>query len=107
MTDQKPLNLTNETFDATIQNGTSPVLVDFWAEWCGPCRMIAPVLDELAREEQGRAVVAKVNVDAAPELAQRFGVSRIPTLIVFKIGAPVQTIQGVQSKAALKAVLAA
>ncbi|NLO47269.1 MAG: thioredoxin [Clostridiales bacterium] len=78
------VNLTQKTFDETIKTGT--VLVDFWADWCGPCRMLAPVLDELSEKLGDKAVFAKVNVDEERELAQRFGVSSIPTVIVFKNG---------------------
>ena len=101
----KTQTLTQETFDATITASAQPVLVDFWAEWCGPCKMIAPVLDELATEQAGKAVVAKVNIDDAPELAARFGITSIPTLIVFKGGQPVSTLRGVQSKSALAQAL--
>jgi len=103
----KPQALTNETFDSTINNPDQPVLVDFWAEWCGPCRMLAPILDQIASEQDGRATIAKVDIDAHPELAQRFGVRAIPTLIVFKNGQPVSTITGVKSKAFIEAALAA
>lgn len=103
----KTQTLTQETFDSTINSSTAPVLVDFWAEWCGPCKMIAPVLDELATEQAGKAVVAKLNIDDAPELAARFGITSIPTLIVFKNGQPVKTLRGVQSKSTLTASLAA
>ena len=102
----KTQTLTQETFNATISASTQPVLVDFWAEWCGPCKMLAPVLDELATEQAGQAVVAKVNIDDAPELATRFGITSIPTLIVFKNGQPVRTLRGVQSKSVLAASLA-
>ena len=75
------LNETN--FEAEVLNATQPVLVDFWAEWCGPCKMIAPVLDEIAQEQTGKAKVAKVNVDHSPGLAARYGIQSIPTLLYF------------------------
>ena len=100
------LHLTEAVFDTTLAEHAEAVIVDFWAEWCGPCKMIAPVLDELATEQAGQAVVAKVNIDDAPELAARFGITSIPTLIVFKNGQPVKTLRGVQSKSVLAASLA-
>jgi len=103
----KTQTLTQETFNATITASAQPVLVDFWAEWCGPCKMIAPVLDELATEQAGKAIVAKVNIDDAPELAARFGITSIPTLIVFKGGQAVRTLRGVQLKSVLAASLSA
>lgn len=103
----KPQALTTETFNAAISSSDQPVLVDFWAEWCGPCRMLAPILDQIADEQAGKATVAKVDIDAHPELADRFGIRAIPTLIVFKNGQPVNTITGVRSKAFIEAALAA
>lgn len=104
----KPQSLTNETFDAAINNGSDkPVLVDFWAEWCGPCKMLAPILDQISAEKAGQATIVKVDIDAHPELATRFGIRAIPTLIVFKNGQPVNTITGVRSKAFIEAALAA
>jgi len=102
----KTLTLNNENFETTIIGNTTPVLVDFWAEWCGPCKMIAPVLNELAAEQDGKAIIAKVNIDEAPELAARFGITAIPTLIVFKNGQPVTTLRGAQSKSAILKSLA-
>jgi thioredoxin 1 len=102
----KTLTLNNENFESTINGGTAPVLVDFWAEWCGPCKMIGPVLEEVAAEQSGKAVIAKVNVDESPALAARFGITAIPTLIVFRNGRPATTLRGVQSKPAILKSLA-
>jgi len=102
----KTLTLNNANFESTITSSAEPFLVDFWAEWCGPCKMIAPVLNELAGEQAGKAVIAKLNIDEAPELAARFGITAIPTLIVFKHGQPVTTLRGVQSKSAILKSLA-
>jgi thioredoxin 1 len=103
----KTLTLNNTNFDQTIASGDTPVLVDFWAEWCGPCKMIGPLLNELATEQAGRAVIAKVNIDESPELAARYGITAIPTLIVFKNGQPATTLRGVQSKAVVLKALTA
>ena len=103
----KPIALTTETFDTTLASTDQPVLVDFWAEWCGPCKMMSPILDQLAAEQAGRATVAKVDIDAFPDLQARYGIRAIPTLIVFKNGQPVNTITGVKSKSFLEAALAA
>jgi thioredoxin 1 len=101
----KILNQAN--FDETVNSGPQTVLVDFWAEWCGPCKMIAPVVEEIATERVGEVVVGKLNIDEAPELAQRYGITAIPTLIVFKNGQPQRTLRGVQSKKTIVAALAA
>ncbi|MFD1957880.1 thioredoxin [Paenibacillus thailandensis] len=93
--------LTKENFAQSVENGVS--LVDFWAPWCGPCKMQLPIIEELSTELEGKATIAKINVDEQPELASQFGVMSIPTLILFKDGQPVDKMVGVQSKDALKA----
>ena len=97
--------LTEANFQSTVIASAKPVLVDFWAPWCGPCRKIGPIVNELADDFQGRATVAKVNVDEAGALAQKFGVQAIPTLLFFKGGRVVDQTTGVRSKAELTAQL--
>jgi len=99
--------LSDATFDEEIAGSAEPVLVDFWAEWCGPCKMIAPVLDEIADENPGKIKIAKLNVDDNPEIARRFGVMSIPTMIVFKDGQPDKRMVGAKGKGQLLAELSA
>lgn len=94
-----------DTFERDVLDAGTPVLVDFYADWCGPCQSIAPVLSELAEEQQGTIEVRKVNVDQHPELAQRYGVRGIPTLLLFKNGDAVGSVVGVTSKRALNALI--
>lgn len=99
------MKLTKDNFDAKVLRADKPVMVDFWATWCMPCRMVAPVVEELAGEVAGKAYVGKVNVDEEGELAQRYGVNSIPTLIVFENGKEARRTVGAQSKGALEKLL--
>jgi len=92
------LNATGENFETEVLKSDLPVLVDFWAEWCGPCRMVGPVVDELAEELQGKLKVVKVNVDEAQDLAGSYQIMSIPTLLLFKGGQPVEQIVGAVPK---------
>ncbi len=94
----KTMEITNVNFDERVLNSETPVLVDFWAEWCAPCRMLSPVIDEVAGQYEEKAKVGKVNIDEQPELAQRFGVMSIPTLIMFKCGAVTDRSVGIVPK---------
>jgi thioredoxin len=93
--------VTDDSFSSDVLSSSKPVLVDFWATWCGPCKMIAPVLEEIANEKAGALTVAKLDVDANPGTARDFQVVSIPTLILFKDGKPVKRIVGTKGKAAL------
>ncbi|HOX55938.1 MAG TPA: thioredoxin [Candidatus Paceibacterota bacterium] len=95
--------LTKENFGAEVLKSTAPVLVDFWAEWCGPCKMIGPILDELAEEYNGRVRIGKVNIDEQQELAAEYGVRAIPTLLLFNQGQVADQMVGLRSKRDLKA----
>ncbi|HEV3328964.1 MAG TPA: thioredoxin [Acidimicrobiales bacterium] len=99
--------LTDETFNEAVGSADTPLLVDFWAEWCGPCKQIAPILEELATEQAGRLNVGKLNVDDNLRVAQEFSVMSIPTLILFKGGEPVARFVGAKPKGALLQELSA
>ena len=99
--------LTDSTFDEQIAASSKPVLVDFWAEWCGPCKMISPILEEIAGENAEKLSIAKLNVDDSPDVARRFDVMSIPTLIVFKDGVPEKRMVGAKGKGQLLQELSA
>jgi thioredoxin 1 len=102
---EKILNLTDAEFEEKVLKAPGPVLVDYWAEWCGPCKMIAPVLEEIANDYEGRLTIAKLNIDDNPATPQRYGVRGIPTLMLFKNGEMEATKVGAQSKSQLAAFL--
>ncbi len=94
----KIINLTNETFEETVLKSDKPVVVDFWATWCGPCRMVGPIMDELADDFDGKVQIAKVNVDDQGELAAKFKIMSIPTILTFKNGELAEKVVGARSK---------
>ena len=99
------ITLTKDNFEAEVINSDKPVLVDFWAVWCGPCQALAPTIKEIAEDYEGKIKIGKVNVDEQPELAQQFGILSIPTLIYFKDGKEEDKIIGLQTKADIEAIL--
>jgi thioredoxin 1 len=105
MAEGKVVVLTKENFDETLNGTDKPVLVDFWASWCGPCRYVAPIIDELAQEYEGKAVIGKVNVDDQGELSSRFRIMSIPTIILFKGGQVVDKVVGARTKEELAEII--
>ena len=97
----KPVAISDRTFDAEVLKSGTPVLVDFWAEWCPPCKMLAPILEEIATERDGQIKIAKLDTDENPTAPQKFGVMSLPTLILFKDGAEVSRVVGYRSKSQL------
>ena len=98
----EPISVSDSNFDQTVLQAEIPVLVDFWAAWCGPCRMVAPLVEELAKEYEGRISFAKLDVERNPKTASKYGVMSIPTLLIFKKGEPFSHIVGFRPKAELK-----
>jgi thioredoxin 1 len=107
MANEHIVTISNENFEQEVNKSPTPVLVDFWAEWCGPCKMIAPVLDEIAEEKAGKIKIAKVNVDKNQDIATKFGIRAIPTLLLFKGGQVKEQIVGMMGKKDLEKKLAA
>lgn len=105
MASDKVQTLTDANFETTVNGTTAPILVDFWAEWCGPCRRLAPTVDELANDYDGRVVVAKMNVDENPATPMRFSIRGIPTLLLFKGGQLVDQVVGLADKEQLKKMI--
>jgi thioredoxin 1 len=107
MANQHVVTLSADNFEQEVAKSTQPVLVDFWAEWCGPCKMISPILDEIAEEKVGKVKIGKINVDDNQELASRFGIRAIPTLLLFHGGQVKETIVGMTGKKELEKKLSA
>src|SRR5690242_5868039 len=105
MASEHTQTFTDGNFDTDVLESSTPVLVDFWAEWCGPCKMIAPILDELASEYDGKVKVGKVNIDEYQSIATQYGIRAIPTLLIFKDGEVAEQVVGLRSKRDLKANL--
>ena len=105
MANDKVQTLTDTNFDDSVIKATHPVVVDFWAEWCGPCRRLAPTIDELATEYDGRVVVGKLNVDENPAIQSRFSIMGIPTVLIFKGGEVVEQVVGLADKSAFKKLI--
>jgi len=101
----KAVQITNISFDEKVSSSSRPVLVDFWAEWCAPCRMLSPTIDQIADDYDGKVTIGKINIDEEAELAQRFGVMSIPTLILFKNGSVVSKSVGVVGKDKIAAMI--
>jgi len=100
-----PVDVTDATFESNVLQADIPVLVDFWADWCAPCKMIAPIVEDLAEEYDGRVKFAKLDVDSNPQTAMNYGVRGIPTLLIFKGGSPVNQVVGAVPKSVLKGKL--
>ena len=105
MASENIVTLTEENFSDQVLKSSTPILVDFWAEWCGPCKMIAPVLDELAAEYDGKVKIGKVNIDEHQSIATEYGIRAVPTLLIFKYGEVEEQVVGLRSKRDLKANL--
>ena len=102
---EEPIHVTDSAFEKSVLQSSLPVIVDFWAPWCGPCKMLGPVIEEVAGETAGRAKIGKINVDEEAELAARYGVSSIPTLVLIKDGKVATTSVGFKSKAAVLSMI--